>query len=92
VATNRVEIAQWLAHAQDEGASHLLIVCDGFDYEEYPVLVMPEENVEEKIDEYNAKAMQNVMEVYHMQIDIPMQLGQTRAWNIGPWLEPSSGR
>jgi hypothetical protein len=92
VATNHVEIAQWLAHAKAEGASHMLVVCDGFDYEDYPVLVMPGEDVEKKVDEYNALGMQNVMEVYHMQIDLAMQLGQVRAWNAGPWLEPSDGR
>lgn len=36
------EIRAWLLEGKAQGATHTIIVCDTFDYEDYPVHVMPE--------------------------------------------------
>lgn len=50
----------WVKAGRSKGATHVLDVCDQFDYSHYPVYVMPGEDPEEKRDEYNKKSMQSV--------------------------------
>ena len=53
-----------------------------FPQEDYPVYVMPGEDVREKIDAYNGDDMQEVIEVYSMKLDIEQQLDEHRAFHI----------
>jgi hypothetical protein len=76
------DIRNWINGAKKEGATHMLVVCDTFDYEDYPVSVMPDENVKEKYEQYNDKNMQKVMEVYNLSLDIESQINQVRAMNF----------
>ena len=64
-----------------EKATHLIVVCDDFDHEDYPVFVSPEENVYEVENGYNGKDMQRVMEVYNLSMDWDEQLNQFRSRN-----------
>jgi hypothetical protein len=54
--------------AEENGASHMIIVCDTFDYEDYPVYVMPGDNVRVVEADYRCKSMQRVMEVYKISL------------------------
>jgi len=45
MATTRQDIRDWLATAKRDGATHLIVACDTFDHEDYPVVVLPGENV-----------------------------------------------
>jgi hypothetical protein len=60
-----------LEHWYDQGikknATHMIIMCDTFDYEDYPVYVLENEDVIEKYKEFSNKAMQKVMEVYDLR-------------------------
>lgn len=40
MAANKEEIAKWLDDAKSSGATHLIMVCDTFDWGDYPVKVM----------------------------------------------------
>lgn len=64
MAATREDIRGWIKRCQEEGATHMIVVCDTWDYEDYPVPVMPNEVVEERADYYRNASMQNVMEVY----------------------------
>ncbi len=66
-------IRKWLERGKEEGATHVIVVCDTFDYEDYPVMVSPGEDVREKETEYSDN-MQKVMEVYNLNMDIEEQL------------------
>lgn len=81
--TTREEILSWIESAQTNKATHLIIVCDTFEYEDYPVEVKAEEKVMEVYAKYDGKDMQRVMEVYDLSMDIPTQLAQPRARNFG---------
>lgn len=59
--TTREDIARWIENAPKQ-ATHMIVVCDTFDYEDYPVYVMPEENVKEREQYFNMANMQKVME------------------------------
>lgn len=76
------EMKNWLLSAKAEGATHVLIVCDTFDYEDYSVSVMPDEDVNKKYETYNGKNMQKVMEVYNLSMDIDEQLSKIKTMNF----------
>lgn len=63
-------IREWLEEGKEAGATHVIVVCDTFDYEDYPVHVMPKEDVIKKADEYRGKNMQTVMKVYDLSKDV----------------------
>lgn len=65
MAVSREDIRQWFERGKKENATHMIIVCDTFDYEDYPVYVSKEEDVREKLKEFSYNNnMQRVMEVY----------------------------
>lgn len=78
------EIREWLGSTEEmkKEFSHMIVVCDSFDYEDYPVYVKRYENVSEKIANYSSKPMQQIMEVYSYDMNIFDQLGSERVWNI----------
>lgn len=80
MATTKEDILRWLESGKEEGATHLIVVCDTFDWEDYPVFVSPQENVHEKEEHYNGN-MQRVMEVYNLSMDWDQQLNQGRSFN-----------
>lgn len=54
----------------------MIVVCDTFDHEDYPVYVSEDEDVHEKAAEYDECDMQKIMEVYNLSMDIEEQLSQ----------------
>lgn len=66
MVTTREEIRGWFLEGVKERATHMIVVCDTFDWEDYPVYVSKDENVAEKVKEYDGKEMQKVMEVYDL--------------------------
>lgn len=80
--TTRDEIAGWLARGQEEGATHMIVVCDTFDYDDYPVFVSTEEDVEKRVEYYRGASMQRVMEVYDLRKPLGPQLMEERAYNL----------
>ena len=80
--TSKEEIRGYLKRGMEQGATHVLVVCDTFDYDDYPVFVLPNENINDKLEEYHHKNMQKVMEVYNLKLSFEEQLSQARAWNV----------
>jgi len=79
MGTSKEDIKEWIKCGQDKKATHLIIVCDTFDWEDYPVYVMSGEDARTKYNHYHGPNMQKVMEVYNLQKDIDKQLGQYRS-------------
>lgn len=80
--TTSEEIRSWLKEGQRKGASHVIVVCDTYDHEDYPVFVMPEQDVRKCYDGYNGKQMQRVMEVYALHLDLEAQLLEFRSFHF----------
>jgi hypothetical protein len=82
--TTKQEIGAWFDRglAYPEKPTHMLVVVDGFDHEDYPVFVKPSENVHDVYNAYNGPNMQRVMEVYNLQGDKEQQLNEFRASNF----------
>lgn len=80
MATTQSDIRQWLRAAKAKGATHMLVVCDAFDWCDYPVNVMPGEDPATKAKEYAiGKNAQKVVECYALHLDIEAQLAERRA-------------
>ncbi len=84
--TSKDEIRAWLTRDTtfmgDKVAdcSHMLVVCDTYDYDDYPVWVKRGEDVRE-VEAEHSKNMQRVMEVYSFNHDIEAQLNEHRAFH-----------
>lgn len=75
------DLTQYFAKAKQLGATHIIIVCDTFDYEDFPVYVMPNEDVRQKEVEEKDKPMQRVMEVYSLSRDMMDQYNEPRSFH-----------
>ena len=77
------EIREWLKRGHEEGAAYMIVVCDTYDYEDYPVYVMPGTDVKTEYQRYNEPdKMSRVMEVYSYAKDLERQLGPHRVKNF----------
>jgi hypothetical protein len=74
------DIKGWLNRGKEKGATHVIVVCDTYDFDDYPVYVLPTENVHEVEKKYYGN-MQRIMEVYNLSMDIDKQMKQVRAFN-----------
>lgn len=55
------DIARWTKTAKGKNFKYVLIVCDTFSYEDYPVYCKDSYELKQKTIEYNGKRMQQVM-------------------------------
>jgi hypothetical protein len=82
MGTTKQEIAGWFDRGVAAGNTHVVVVCDTFSHEDYPVFVKKEEDVREVYDKYNGKNMQRVMEVYCLSMPKEAQLAEHRAFHL----------
>lgn len=93
MAATKGEIRQWLQMGKAQNATHVIVVCDTYDWEDYPVLVSPDEDARSKAKEYGITGtnglptlansnMQKVMEVYSLSHDLDSQLNEFRAFHF----------
>lgn len=72
-------ISDWFRRGVQEKADYMIVVCDSFDYEDYPVYVSTEK-FWEKYKEFDGENMQRIMEVYNLKMDRNSQVG---VWQQG---------
>lgn len=82
MAASQNQIRQWIERGIEMGATHVIVVVDTFDHEDYPVFVKPNESVKTRISYYQGASMQDVMEVYNLSMDIESQINEYRAWHL----------
>lgn len=81
MAASLQDIQLWLKEAKPEH-THMIVVCDRFDWEDYPVYVSRDQDAASVVDIYDGRNMQEVMEVYDLRLDIDAQLAEHRAWHL----------
>lgn len=81
MVTTKAEISEWFERGSVLGATHMIVVCDTFSHEDYPVYVKPGESSREIAADYDDKNMQRIMEVYDLSIDKVAQLEERRAFH-----------
>lgn len=73
--TTAGEILNWFKEGQKKKATHMIVVCDTFDHEDYPVYVTRKQDPKVVYAEYSGKNMQRVMEVYALHKPFREQAG-----------------
>ncbi len=69
MGTSMQQLQEWHQRGLDQKSNYMIIVCDTFSYEDYPVYVEGSaDDAREKKEEYNKESMQRVMEVYDLSI------------------------
>ena len=66
MAATQTQIKQWFEKAQEEKATHMVIICDTFDYGDYPVNFHSEAAARRRCEQPGD--MQRVMEVYKIEL------------------------
>jgi hypothetical protein len=80
MAASVSDIRRWFEAGVTQGATHMIVVCDTFDYEDFPVYVMSDQDAREMVGRRGD--MERVMEVYNLALDKDEQLiPGTRVWN-----------
>lgn len=82
MATDKKEIKQWLKEAKENKDKYLIIVCDTFDWEDYPVFCKTDKECIDEFERLDGNNMQKVMEVYDLSMDINLQLNEFRAKHL----------
>lgn len=82
MAASKEQIREWVERGIQRGATHVIIVYDSWDHEDYPAYVGPSESVQERLSYYQNRDMCRVMEVYNLSMDIEAQLEEYRAWHV----------
>ena len=82
MAASYSDILGWLNSGKNSENTHMIVVCDDFDYEDYPVYVGKNEDVREIYNKYNGKNMQRVMEVYSYSLPLDEQMKERRAFHF----------
>lgn len=78
--TTKQDISEWFDRGVKDGQSHMIIVCDTFDYCDYPSYAKTKEQAENILK--TPGEMQRVMEVYNLSMDKEKQLNTFRVWNL----------
>lgn len=79
--TSSEDISRWFDLGVAKGATHLIVVCDSFSYEDYPVFVVSGQDPHRVANEYSSN-MQRVMEVYNLHLPKGEQVNSgKRCWN-----------
>jgi len=76
------ELKSWLEAGIAKKATHVIIVCDTFDYDDYPVYVSADEDVRKVYNSFNGPNMQKVMEVYNLSKPIDEQMSRHRCFEF----------
>jgi len=63
MAASIEDVEDWKKEAKEIGATHIISVCDTFDWDDYPVYVMPDENLNDRVKYYNEASMQQINEI-----------------------------
>jgi protoheme ferro-lyase len=77
--TSIQDIVEWLEEGKEDRHRWLLVVCDSFSHENYPVYADTAKEFYEQYDKYDGKNMQRIMESYDISADWKPQLAQVRS-------------
>jgi hypothetical protein len=68
MAASREDIRNWFQRAEKEGDKYMIIVCDTFDHDDYPIFCKDAVTCMNEYDDHNGKNMQRIMEVYDISL------------------------
>lgn len=66
MSTSLSDLRRWFESGKKSNKAFLIVVCDTFDHEDYPVYCCDAQHCLDQYDNHNGKNMQRVMEVYDL--------------------------
>lgn len=85
MAATKEDLRRWFEEgAAMQNVTHMIVVCDTFDYDDYPVYVIRGEDIEKKVEFHSKQAMQTIMEVYNLHSMTWEQQEHGRVFNKQP--------
>ena len=78
--TTKDDIRRWLDRGKKQGATHMVVVCDTYDYEDYPVFVNSPADAEKAFEAPGE--MQRGMEIYNLGMDLELQIAMRRCYQL----------
>lgn len=78
--TTQTEIAEWFDEGVAKGAAYMLVLCDTYDWDDYPVYASSADEATRRA-KYPGE-MQKLMEVYNLSMPRDEQLRQYRVMNL----------
>lgn len=82
MSVTRDDIQDWFEVSRALEFTHMLIVCDTYSYDNYPVYVRGLNDFLNKFFDHHGKNMQRVEEVYDLSMDMVDQLNEESAWHL----------
>lgn len=74
MVTTKSDIERWIYEAP-KWASHMAVICDTFDFSNYPVYIRKESDVSKETKKHNeGKNMGKLTEIYDLRMNIDNQL------------------
>ena len=68
--TTKDDIRRWFKEGVERNATHMIVICDTFDWSDFPCYVMSDENPREIVEKRDGKNMEKVIEVYNLSMDM----------------------
>ena len=81
-AATKAIIEEWFDRGVREKEEFMIVVCDTYDHDDYPVYTS-KKNYAKEYAEHNGENMQRIMEVYNLKMSKKKQMAERRAFN-GP--------
>lgn len=88
--TSRNDIGKWFDEGVEQKATLMIVVCDTYDYDDYPVYVNQGENFWSRYDSFDGQRMQRIMEVYDLTANKAEQLTERRAMRLPKRATPAA--
>ena len=80
--TSVEQIEDWFIGGQEVGAAYMVVACDRFDHEDYPIYASDVEEARKIVKEKVSEELSGVHEVYDLNADKTTQLASNHAWAI----------
>lgn len=82
MAATKADLGEWFDRGVADSASHMIVVVDEYDWDDYPVYVEEPGKVAERVAGINGQSMQRVMEVYDLRASKAEQMAERRVWRV----------
>jgi len=82
MVTSKEYLKDRLYSGKGKGYSHMVVVCDSWDYTDFVVYVKESENFDDRLKKYRGlETLYRIMEIYNYSMDLDYQLNEYRAFH-----------
>ncbi len=80
MAATKDDITRWFNEGVRKNHTHLIVICDTYDYDDFPAYVSEGQDVREICMKRNGVNMERVMEVYNLKKPLLEQINKDRCF------------